>query len=570
MATDIQRRVFVRAGERLGLIGGDDGRTPRECEALVVLPDERWGNPVYADGCLDECDFHIHARLTLAQLEGSGASVLLGGHYHYSHSRPEGNCTFRIVLDEDIAPANKRSLDKPMYIVHGMANPLKKHWSLEENRSAKHVVGKSLDFIRPGEPFTVDIFRRGTELICEIGEREVFRISLSDGVTGIVPGRCGDTGWPISIGFLPGHAPLRIHEFWAEGHFTGPGLPTTDVWHLNTDDYNSYRLPSLCSTLSGRLLAFTIARRARPSRTWEWEPSLVTDEFHCVLKSSDDRGRTWSKQQTVWDRGVSHQGREPSPLVDSETGEIFLFMRDGPWVVSSKDEGRTWSDPSSLVGVAPGAIREFAPGTGNCAIQLRYGRFPGRLLLAISAWGKHAVGLIYSDDHGRTWQTGALATFATASEPTVVELVDGRIILSPRLLNAANPQGRLFMISSDGGKTITETRFEPAIPIHGQGECVAVNLPGATATEARRAIVFCGETKGKTCLTLVASLDDGLTWPISKELDDGPCANLALVALPEGQLGILYETDKYLRQRFMRVDLAALIGAKAIQEGDSK
>lgn len=558
IATDCSRKTFVRDGERVGLIGGDDGRCRLEDGALVVAPDERWGNPVFADGCLDEADFHIHARLTLDELAGTGASVLLGGHYHYSHSRPEGNYTLRIVLDEDFAPANKLSLDKPMYIVYGMANPLKKHWSLEENRAAKHFAGKSLDFFRPGEPFTVDIFRRGAELTFEINGREVFRLSLQDDASGIAPGRCGDNGWPICFGFLPGHAPLRIHEYWAEGCFTGPVLPTVDVWHLNTDDYNNYRLPSLCTTRSGRLLAFTIARRARPSRTWEWEPSLVSDEFHCVLKSSDDSGQTWSKQQTVCDRGVSHEGREPSPLLDSETGEVFLFMRDGPWVVSSKDEGRTWSEPMSLAGVAPGRIKEFAPGTGNCAIQLRYGRFRGRLLVAISAWGKHAVGLIYSDDHGQTWQTGALATFATASEPTVVELTDGRVILSPRLLNAANPEGRLFMISSDGGKSICETRFEPAIPIYGQGECVAVDLNGVGSEKPRRAIVFCGETKGKTHLTLVASLDDGHSWPIVKMLDDGPCANLALVALPEGQVGILYETDKYLRQRFMRVDLRTL------------
>lgn len=557
-ATDTSRKTFVRDGERVALIGGNDGRCHREDGALVVAPDERWGNPVFADGCLDEADFHIHARLTLDQLAGTGASVLLGGHYHYSHSRPEGNYTFRIVLDEDVAPANKVSLEKPMYIVYGMANPLKKHWSLEENRANKHVAGKSSDFFRPGEPFSIDIFRRGTELTFEINGRQVFRISLQDDASGIAPGRCGDNGWPICLGFLPGHAPLKIHEFWAEGRFSGPVFPTVDVWHLNTDDYNSYRLPSLCTTSSGRLLAFTIARRARPSRSWEWEPSLVPDEFHCVLKSSDDAGQTWSKQQTVCDRGLSHQGREPSPLLDSETGEIFLFMRDGPWMVSSKDEGRTWSEPLSLVDAAPGSIKEFAPGTGNCAIQLRYGSFPGRLLLAISAWGKHAVGLIYSDDHGRTWQAGALASFATASEPTVVELTDGRVILSPRMLNSANPRGRLFMVSSDGGQSITETRFEPAIPIHGQGECVAVDLNGVGSGTSRRAIVFCGETKGKTHLTLVASLDDGKSWPINKLLDTGPCANLALVPLPEGQVGILYETDKYLRQRFMRVDLQAL------------
>lgn len=554
MTQACNRKVFVQAGEPVGLIGGDEGRSRREGDALVVLPDERWGNPVFANASLDEKDFHIHARLTLGQLAGSGASVLLGGHYHYSHSRPEGNYTFRICLDEDIAPARK-SYDKPMYIVYGMANPLKKHWSLTENLTEKQVVAASLDFFRPGEPFTIDLIRRGEELTFEINGQEAFRIPLCDEAYGISLGRSGDTGWPVCFGFLPGHAPVRIHEFWTQGSFTGPVLPTSDVWHLNTGGYTHYRIPSLCMTSSGCLLAFTEARRSRLSRGWEWDYALVKDEVHCLMKRSDDQGQTWSEPQVLIDRGTSYEARDPGPVLDSETGEIFLITGQGPWVISSRDDGRTWSEPRSLASAAPGNFQNFRPGVGNCAIQLRHGPHRGRLVLALSVF-PGAVCLIHSDDHGRTWQPGALAAFDRVSEPTLVECSDGRVILSPRVMSSV--PGRLFMISHDGGETIAETRYEPAIPIPGQGELVAVDLPGAGTPEARRAIVFCGAAEDKTRLTLIASLDDGGTWPISQMLDDGPCANLALVALPGGQVGILYETDKYLRQRFMRVDLAAL------------
>ena len=551
----LERKEFIRAGERVGLIGGDDGRSRRDGDALVVLPDERWGNPVFADVRLDEEDFHVHARVTLDRLVGSGASVLLGGHYHYSHSLPEGNCTFRISLDENIFPARK-SYDKPMHIVHGMANPLNKHWSLTENLPTKCVVGVSRDFITPGEPFTIDMIRRGDELIFQINEREVFRVSLLDETQGISMGRAGDTGWPVIFGFLPGHAPLKIHEFWAEGSFPEPIFPTTDAWQANSRGYTHYRLPSLCQAPGGRLLAFTEARRSRLSRTWEWEKALVKDEVHCVMKSSDDAGRTWSEQHPVIDCGVSYEAREPSALLDSETGEIFLFTRGGPWMVSTRDKGRTWSEPRSLAGAAPGNFKDFAPGAANGAIQLRHGPFRGRLMLVVEI--RSAIGLIFSDDHGRTWQPGALTVFSGACEPSVVELSDGRVIVSPRARNLSAP-GRLFMTSHDGGASFAETRQEPAIPIPGQGELVAVDLPAADGSPPLRAVVFCGAADNKTRLTLIASLDDGRTWPITKMLDDGPCANLALVALPGGQVGVLYESDKYLRQRFMRVDLSALI-----------
>jgi len=555
MTDNTSRKTFVRTGEPIGLIGGDDGRCRREGDALVVLPDERWGNPVFADACLSECDFHVHARLTLDQFAGTGASVLLGGHYHYSHSRPEGNCSFRISLDEDIDPASK-TLAKAMRIVHGMANPLKKHWSLTENRPARYVAGASLDFFRPGAPFDIDLIRRDGELTFGINGREVFRISLRDDTSGISPGRCGDTGWPVCFGFLPGHAPLRIHAFWAEGRFTEPERPSSDVWHLNTGGYTHYRIPSLCMTPGGRLLAFTEARFSRLSRSWEWEYALVKDEVHCLMKHSDDGGQTWSAPQVVIDRGTSYEARDPGPVFDMETGELFLITGQGPWLISSRDEGRTWSEPRSLASAAPGAFENFRPGVGNCALQLRHGPHRGRLLLALSVY-PGAVCLVYSDDHGRTWRPGVLSAYNRVSEPTLVECSDGRVILSPRLMSSA--PGRLFMISHDGGETIAETRFETAIPIPGQGELVAVDLPDLAGAATRRALVFCGAAEGKTRLTLLASLDDGRTWPVARVLDDGHAANLALAALPGGQVGVLYESDKYLRQRFLRVDLAGLI-----------
>lgn len=120
---DNTKRAFVAQGRPVGLIGVEEQRTRQETGALVILPDERWGNPLFANACLDESDFHIHIRLTLDELAGTGASVLLGGHYHYASSRPDGNSTFRICLDEDIHPA-MQTLDKPMRIVRGRADPL--------------------------------------------------------------------------------------------------------------------------------------------------------------------------------------------------------------------------------------------------------------------------------------------------------------------------------------------------------------------------------------------------------------------------------------------------------------
>ncbi len=551
MTARISRKVLVQAGVPIGMVGGDD-RCHCEGGALVLLPDERWGNPMFGDACLEECDFHIHARVTLDQLNGSGASVLLGGHYHYNWSRPEGNCTFRICLDEDRYPRPK-SPEKVMRIVHGMTDP-HHTWSPADDTFEKQIAGNCHDFFRPGEAFTIDIFRCGTELIFEIDGREVFRHNLSGGRR-IAVGRCGDTGWPINVGFLPGRGTMRIHEFWAEGCFLDPVFPSTDIWQLNSGDYSLYRIPSICMTRGGRLLAFCEARRAYLSRGWEWSMTRGTEiqasEIHCAMKQSDDEGRTWSEQRILLDRGATYEARDPSPLVDRDTGEIFLFTR-GPWVISSQDEGQTWSEPRSLSGALPGGWDSLTPGTANCAIQLQFGPFRGRLLLAL--YTKNIIGLLYSDDHGQTWNPGALTACFSASEPTLVERSDGRILVSPRVMNAGTPK-RLFLISQDGGVSFVETCYEPGIPIPGQGQLLAMDWPDQTVAEKIRPLVFCGAADHKTRLTVYVSLDDGQTWPISRVIDDGSAANLALVALPGGEVGVLYERDKYRRLGFQRVNL---------------
>lgn len=557
------RKVFVQDGESVGVIGAVDRRCRRDGNALVVLPDELWGNPLYGDAPLDESDFHIHARLTIGRLTGSGASVLLGGHYHYNWSRSQGNFTFRICLDQDIAPARKSDLKKEMYIVYGQAFPAK-YWHSDETMPDKHVVGPSHEFFRPGEPFTIDIFRREGELIFEINDREAFRANFDEG-TSISAGRSGDTGWPISVGFLPDQGTIRIHDFHAEGRFTGPIFPTNDVWRMNRDGYGLYRIPSLCMSPGGRLLAFAEARRSYLSRGWEYHTvqgsEILSSDLHCAMKSSDDGGQTWSEQQIIpeLERGATYQARDPSPLPDLDTGEIFLFTR-GPWVVSSRDEGRSWSEPRSLSEALPGDWDSLTSGTGNSAMQLRHGRHKGRLLAAL--YGPSVTALVISDDHGKTWRPGALAASYMSSEPSIVELSDGRVIVSPRHRVKKQP-GRLFLTSHDGGESFADKRYEPAIPMSGQGEVVAcepLDVPGSGSV---RPIICCGPAENKTKLTVMVSLDDCDTWPISRVIDDGSAANLALVALPGGQVGVLYERDKYRRLSFQRVDVAGLIGGQA-------
>lgn len=570
------RRDFVLAGKSVGLLGSDAKRLRQEDDALVVSPDERWGNPIFGDACLEEDDFHIHARVTLDRLAGTGVSLLLGGHYHYNWSRAQGNYTFRICLDQDTTPSQKTRI-KDTCIVYGGANP-REYWHADTRMGEKQVFGPAREHIQPGEPFTLDLYRRGKELTLEINGTTIFCIPFEEdsspllGRNGshgyhmsthlqeiITPGRSGDTGWPVSVGFLPDQGTLRIHDFYAEGSFIQPAFPASDPWQINTGDYGIYRIPSVCRTPGGRLLAFAEARRSYLSRGWECHlntgSEMLSAELHCAMKSSDDGGRTWSEQTIIpqLNRGKTYEARDPSPLVDHDTGEIFLFTR-GPYMVSSTDGGQTWSEPRLLTEAETGGWKNLTSGTGNSAIQLRRGAFKGRLIASL--YGGGAVTLIISDDHGKTWQPGASHLGAKNGEPSILELSDGRLMVSPR--HRDDHLGRLFMISEDGGETYAQKRYEPTLAMAGQGEIVAAE-PLETANGTVRPIACCGPAANKTKLTFAVSLDDGETWPISEVIDDGSAANLALVALPDGHVGVLYERDKYRRLCFQRVDLAALI-----------
>ena len=50
---------------------------------------------------------------------------------------------------------------------------------------------------------------------------------------------------------------------------------------------------------------------------------------------------------------------------------------------------------------------------------------------------KKAVGILYSDDNGKTWQRGNIA-LRNAGEPNIAELPDGRVLVTARKSDPRN------------------------------------------------------------------------------------------------------------------------------------
>ena len=133
----------------------------------------------------------------------------------------------------------------------------------------------------------------------------------------------------------------------------------------------------------------------------------------------------------------------PVPVVDQSDGTIYLFANYYPqpykdanapiWLTKSTDEGATWSTPIEVT-QRPGR-HEIGPGVG---IQLRSGR------LVVQVYD----GILYSDDHGKSWKPGGVAP-GEWNETQVVELVDGTLLFSRRGMHS-----RRIMFSKDRGRDL--------------------------------------------------------------------------------------------------------------------
>ena len=84
--------------------------------------------------------------------------------------------------------------------------------------------------------------------------------------------------------------------------------------------YRQYRIPALAVSTRGTLLA-----------AYDGRPNLddLPNPIDLLLRRSYDNGVTWEPQQLVRTGSGLHGFGDPSLLVDTETGRIFMFHAAG-------------------------------------------------------------------------------------------------------------------------------------------------------------------------------------------------------------------------------------------------
>lgn len=333
------------------------------------------------------------------------------------------------------------------------------------------------------------------------------------------------------------------------------------------DGVHTYRIPALGTTAKGTLLCVYDMRR-RMGRD-------LQEDIDIGLSRSTDGGQSWEPVKVIMEMGEFgglpqelNGCSDPGLIIDRQTGEIFCFalwMNGKPekhqWVddgsepgfeigktaqfmmVSSKDDGLTWSTPVNmtrklkqeswwLLAPAPQQGIQLPDGTLVMPVQGRTGREP----LATFAT------VMISKDHGVTWTVGNPG-YAGGNECQAVMLSDKSIMLNIR---NDHERYRAVVVSKDLGQTweAHATSRNTLIEPNCNGSLLRVNYE--ESEKEKHVLLFANPhtQKGRTHHTIQVSFDEGKTWPSSHHLllDEGPGAGYpSLTQIDAEHVGIVYE-----------------------------
>ncbi len=343
-------------------------------------------------------------------------------------------------------------------------------------------------------------------------------------------------------------------------------VPITVFEYTETPtDTFGYRIPSMVTTQKGTVLAFAESRVGLHDHA----------QNDIVLRRSFDNGISWQPEQMIAEDGKNSLN-DPCAVV-LESGKILLMYqrfaygfhaRNAGWIkmadsgyedprttksllVYSDDEGENWSDPREITRMVrqEDRVSVGSPGRG---IQLKSPEHNGRIVFPLYETIPDGEGgrtwrnrIAYSDDNGETWELSELipheGLLGYGNEAQVVELSDGTL-----LFNARNQGGQYRKVSRsrDGGINWENMKLDPGLP--------GVNCMGSIITHDR-AILYAGPAnkKQRTNGTVRISEDMGETWKHSREVVPEGYAYSCLTSLRNGQIGLLYETDRYRKINFI-------------------
>lgn len=271
-------------------------------------------------------------------------------------------------------------------------------------------------------------------------------------------------------------------------------------------------------------------------------------------KRSTDGGRTWGPQSFIARGDTSRVrgfGYGDASLTLTKSGKIICLFAcgNGPkgfrrglketTICTSDDGGISWSEPRHIA--FPDTIHSafVTSGRGICDRD-------GDILLSACViehdypdpmpvpWPIDAH-LFYSKDEGQTWTLQDETAYHLADESKLVELPDGRLLISGRRWSYG-PRGINTAVKGDDGIWHWDAQ--------GVAETLIVNPCNGDIVPWGKGLLihsYIKSEKGRTGLTLAVSRDYGSTWKDFMTIQEGEAAYSTMVVFKNGDIGILYE-----------------------------
>ena len=379
-----------------------------------------------------------------------------------------------------------------------------------------------------------------------------------------------------------------------------PLFEQVNIFEAETGGYAHYRVPAIAVSPKGTVLAFVEARK---SAYGDWGTQDI------MMRRSTDGGQTWEEPRVIarvpgeiqqnavaFAQDLAKPGEVTYnnivPIVDRKNGVVhFLFCVEyaRAYYMRSDDDAMTFSDPVDITSTFEKFRSEYdwkvlATGPGH-GIQLENGR------LVVPVWlsngtGGHAhrpsiVSVIYSDDHGETWERGDVVVrhpeLKNPSETLALQLTDGRVVLNIR--NESPEHRRAISYSKDGATGWSAPVFHDELvePVC-MGSLIRLS---AQPLDSKNRILFANPDSNeprdperpegnykRQNVTVRLSYDEGQTWPVRKSLDRG-VSGYSDLATGHGTIYCIYErgtpTNRGTHVKYVtvaRFDLAWLTDGK--------
>jgi sialidase-1 len=295
------------------------------------------------------------------------------------------------------------------------------------------------------------------------------------------------------------------------------------------------RFPGLGITNKGTVLAF-----------WGDKQLLV--------RRSIDKGKTFGRDIVIAKKGINGGG----VIVENDGGRILAFSQSKhppaeSFIHESNDDGLTWktSKLEILNEEREGQIQLHFSGSG---IDLRSMKCQGRIIRPTRVYGtKDGYNNAIYSDNGSQWIASKEFPIKATGEGAIVELEDGALLYSSRKHWFSNQKTaspfRLFAYSSDCGET-WQTPFESKGLFDGpryrglskgkgpthqghfglMGDLSKLHLDGREVLLHSNVYEIESDWKRRG-LTIWASIDGGISWPIKRKIHVGPSAYSSLQAV---------------------------------------